>query len=277
MAKSSPVDQAAGELYGLPPDEFTRARDEKAKELRSQGDRDSAAAVKALRKPTVAAAALNVLARSRAKEVERLLDAGEKLRAAQEELLSGGDRAAFGQAVARERELVSELTAEAPAGLEEKVAATLHAAALDPELAEELRAGRLVREQEAIGGFGSAGPAGPAPERDKGSRASGRTRPPKRAKAKPAGGDPPSRERLAAARTDERHARRELEAAERALEHAQARADAAQAHAAEAAERAKTTAERLKDAKRAQAAARKAHARAERALESEQRGPARKP
>ena len=283
MAKSDPVGQAADALYGLPPGEFTRARDARAKELRGDGDREAADAVKRLRKPTVAAWALNQLARRRAKDVERLVKAGEALRAAQEELLAGGDRAAFQQAASRERELVADLSAGATAmaseagergsGLQEKIAGTLHAAALDEETAEELRAGRLVREREAIGGFGAPGD-GPAPS----AKPTKRTKPSpaKRGRSKPqparAAAD---RQRVAAARTDERHARREHEAATRALEHAQERAEAAEAHAAEAAERARTTKERLKEAKRAEAAARKAHDRAERALESAEKGSSR--
>ncbi len=109
-AKRDPVQQAVEELYGLPPAEFTRARDERAKELRKSGDREAADGVKALRKPTVAAWALNQLARQRGKELGRLLKAGEGLRAAQEELLAGGDRSAFQKAAAAERELVAELT-----------------------------------------------------------------------------------------------------------------------------------------------------------------------
>ena len=73
----------------------------------------------------------------------------------------------FQEAAARERDLVAKLAAEATAlaseagergaGLQEKVAATLHAAALDEETAEELRTGRLVKEREAVGGFGEEG------------------------------------------------------------------------------------------------------------------------
>jgi hypothetical protein len=174
------VEQAADELYALPPDEFTRARDERAKALRKEGDRDEADAVKALRKPTLAAWALNQLARRQPKEVERLLAAGEKLRSAQEELLAGGERRAFQSAAAKERDQVAALSAEAAnlaadagerasPGLEEKVAATLHAAALDEETGEQLRAGRLVREREAIGGFG--GMTAAAPARGRGSSA----------------------------------------------------------------------------------------------------------
>lgn len=297
MSESKLVEQVAEELYGLPPAEFTPARDARVKELRKD-DREAANAVKALRKPTVAAWALNQLVRRRPKELGRLLEAGEELRAAQEELLAGGDRGAFQEAAAKERELVAELSADvaalaseagqSAAGLQEKVAETLHAAALDEETADDLRAGRLVREREAIGGFGAAAMAAPsAPPRS--PEGGGRPKKasstvPKRARSRKEGAsrtaaaqEAERRQRLAAAKTDERHARRELEAAERALAHAQERADAAATHAAEAAERARTTAERLKQAKRAQAAAQKAHARAERALDGAERSSSGKP
>jgi hypothetical protein len=305
-ARSKLVEQAADELYALPPGEFTSARDERAKALRKDGRREEADAVKALRKPTVAAWALNQLARRRPKQVEGLVAAGEDLRAAQDELLAGGHRKAFQSAAAAERDQVAKLAQEAvtlaaedgerasPA-LTEKIAATLHAAALDEETAEELRAGRLVREREAIGGFGAMTAAAPArtasATASRGSQGAAkevasRPKPAKnRAKAsdaakprkpaaedtkrrKAAEQDAERRQRLAAARTDERHARRELEAANKAIAHAETRAGAARAHADEANRRAETTAERLKEARRAQAAARTAHARTERALEA---------
>jgi hypothetical protein len=266
----SQLTEATDELYGLPPGEFTRARDERAKALRKEGDREAADAVKALRKPTVAAWALNQLARRRRKDLDRLLAAGDELRAAQEELLGGGDRSAFQKAAARERELAAKLSADAAAlaseagerasGLQEKVAETLHAAALDEETADELRSGRLVREREAIGGFGApgGGPAESPPAKRRAKPSRGEAAPAKPPKAD----DAAQRERLATAKTDERHARRELESAEKALESARARAGAAEAHAAEANERARTTAERLKAARKAATAARKAHERA---------------
>ena len=281
MASGRAVEQAARELYGLPPGEFTGARDARVKELRKQGEPEAADAVKALRKPTVAAWALNQLARTRSEDVARLIAAGEKLRSAQEELLGGGDRSAFQDAAGAERELVAELTADATTlaseagersgGLREKVAETLHAAALDEQTAEELRAGRLTREREAIGGFGEPG-GGPAPTPSRRKPGPKREPKPKKPSSKSAAaGDGDAAERrqqLAAARTDERHARRELDAAAKALQHAEERAEAAKAHADEAAKRAKTTAERLKEAKKAERAARKAHGQAERALES---------
>ena len=279
------VEQAADELYGLAPDEFTSARDARVKELRGAGDREAANAVKALRKPTVAAWALNQLSRRKGKDLDRLLAAGEKLRGAQEELLAGGDRSAFQKAAARERELVAELTASATElaggggpGLEEKVAATLHAAALDEDTANELRAGRLLREREAIGGFGVA-PAGdtgpsqaPAKKPARAARKSDAKRDRAKADERAKADDARARERLAAARTDERHARRELEAAEKALGSAESRAEAAEAHAADAKKRAKTAKQRLEEARRAQTAARRAHARAEKSLASAEGG-----
>src|SRR3954451_1812554 len=88
VAESELVERAAEDLYGVPPGEFTHARDERAKELRREGERDAANAVKALRRPTVAAWALNQLTRRRRKDLDALLSAGEDLRAAQEELLA---------------------------------------------------------------------------------------------------------------------------------------------------------------------------------------------
>jgi hypothetical protein len=279
MPEKRPAEDAAEELYGLPPGDFTKARDERANALRADGERETAAEVKALRKPTVAAWALNQLSRQRKKDVDALLRAGEELRAAQEELLGGGDRAEFQEAAARERELVGRLSADAVSlaseagersgGLQQKVADTLHAAALDEGTAEELRAGRLAKEREAIGGFGAmTADSVPAPSK----RSSKPTKRGEGGGSKARAADAQRKQRLAGARTDERHARRELEAAERALQHAKERADAAAAHAKEAVERASKTAERVKEATRAQAAARKAHARAQRDLDKADSG-----
>jgi hypothetical protein len=312
VAESSLIEDAADELYGLPPGDFTRARDERAKQLRADGERDAASEVKKLRRPTVAAWALNQLSRRKRKELDELLSAGEQLRAAQDELLGGGDRSAFQEAAARERDLVARLSVdtttmaseagERGAGLQEKVAETLHAASLDEATAEELRAGRLVKEREAIGGFGAMSLGAPPPTRSKSkTRAPARKAAPAKKDAEPerraatkqerrAAAEQEQRaaaereqraaaaeqqrraaaerkQRLAAARTDERHARRDLDAAERAVAHAQERADAAEANAREAAERARTTAERLKEAKRALTGARRTHAASERALD----------
>ena len=60
----------AEELYGLRPEGFTEARTAAEKRVRSVGDRELAARVKALRRPAVSAWAVNLLVRERAALVE---------------------------------------------------------------------------------------------------------------------------------------------------------------------------------------------------------------
>ena len=185
------ADEQVDRLYGLPLDEFVRERDAAAKHLRQAGDGEAAAAVKALRKPTVGAWALNQALRRRRKEVAELLDTGGRLRAAHEQLLGGADPATLREAMEQERRLTSALAdcAEAIASesgksgpaLRDRVRATLHAATLDEEVREELAAGRFVREREAIG----LGALGEAPA------AKPRRAPPKKARGKTAQRRPP--------------------------------------------------------------------------------------
>ncbi|WP_438017029.1 hypothetical protein WMF18_40580 [Sorangium sp. So ce315] len=81
-------EEEVDDLYSKPLGDFTRARDALAKRLRQAGDKAAAERVKALRRPTAAAWALNQLARRYPQRMEALLDAGERLREAQR----GGDR-----------------------------------------------------------------------------------------------------------------------------------------------------------------------------------------
>jgi hypothetical protein len=148
-------------LYGVPLDEFVAARDGLAKQLNRDGQREAGARVKALRKPTVGAWALNQALRRRRAEKEALLATAERLREAQESLLSGGDPADLREAIREERALTSTLAESAEAiasetgksgpALRDRVRATLHAAALDEEARAELEAGRFTREREAVG------------------------------------------------------------------------------------------------------------------------------
>src|SRR5207253_4366889 len=77
------TDEIADQLYALPIEEFTSARNDAATELRKAGRRDEADEVKALRKPTAAAAAVNRLVREHHDEVEEYLAAAAALRDAQ--------------------------------------------------------------------------------------------------------------------------------------------------------------------------------------------------
>ena len=101
----------------------------------------------------MAAGAINLAVREHG--ADELLAAGEELREAHGALLDGsGDAAAVREATARERDAVREfaqlaLGSDASAATEEKVRATLHAAAVDDEVREALVAGRLERDAEA--------------------------------------------------------------------------------------------------------------------------------
>ena len=77
------IDDVAQELYALVPEEFTAARNARAKEAKAAGDAELAAQVQALRKPTAGAWLLNQLVRRHADEVQQVLDLGAQLRAAQ--------------------------------------------------------------------------------------------------------------------------------------------------------------------------------------------------
>src|SRR3954451_21047831 len=143
----------ADDLYGLPLGEFTFARDALAKRLRGEKRREDADFVKGLRRPSIAAGAINLAVRRHG--ADELLAAGEELQAAHAALLEGsGDAAAVREATAREREAVRDfarlaLGDDASGATEEKVRATLHAASVDDEVRELLEAGRLEREAEA--------------------------------------------------------------------------------------------------------------------------------
>src|SRR4051812_14418257 len=74
------LDEVADRLYGLLPGEFTAAREALAKEARAAGDAELSRGVRALRKPTVVAWAVNQASRRRPHELEELLDVGRRLR-----------------------------------------------------------------------------------------------------------------------------------------------------------------------------------------------------
>ena len=143
------------ELYGLPLERFTAERDTLAKELVTAGDRDGAARVKGLRKPVVAAWAVNLLAREDPDGVKELIELGGTLRSAHRRAVSGGDVEPFRVATEERRQLVRTLTRAAEAIVErdggvpgaatDAIAGTLEAATVDEETGELLRSGRLTK------------------------------------------------------------------------------------------------------------------------------------
>ena len=156
------LDARIGRLFALDPSEFTAARDAEAKELRAAGRGDDAAAVKALRKPTVAAWAMNQVVRAHPDAIDEFLAVSGELRSEQEHALSG-DATKFRRLLDRRRELerallnaAVDLLAESSANAEQsraELTGTLGAAAVDDEITEVVRQGRLERVVAAPSGF----------------------------------------------------------------------------------------------------------------------------
>ncbi|WP_407443370.1 hypothetical protein [Rhodococcus sp. (in: high G+C Gram-positive bacteria)] len=152
------LDSVADRLYGLDPGDFVSARDECAAEARRAGDRELTAAIGRLRKPTVAAWMVNLLARERKDDLAALFDLGDALRSAQRRL-SGSDMrslsaqrrkvvAALGKAAA---DLADDHGRHATESTLREVSQTLNAALADPDVADEVRAGRLASIVENSG------------------------------------------------------------------------------------------------------------------------------
>lgn len=225
---------AADTLYALVPPEFTAARDALAAEARRQGDRPTADAIKALKRPSAPAWAVNVLARERADDLQRLLGLGASLREAQARLsaddmrelarqrhgvITGLTRTVRDLAASR-RQPVSEAAAR-------QIEQTLNAALADEAAAAAVASGRLVRalEHSGIGDIdldGAVGGPRPGPLQPA-------SQPPPRPKpGAPTKAIEAARARVGAARTALEEARDALGAAEAAARQAgdrQSRAD----------------------------------------------------
>ena len=231
------ADKELDRLYALPLEDFTTARNELAKARRDPE-------LRKLKKPTVPAWTVNMLAREREVDLRRLVRAGERLEAAQKDAVRGGGQRRFEEARREEREAVRLLRAAAAELLRagghpasdatlERVAKTLRAASGTAQGRATLREGRLSEELEPAGFDALAELAGAKPPP---RRASGRT--PKRPTA-----DERRRARKARAEADEaereaRDAATQLEAAEQALRNAERELAKARRASEQAADRA---------------------------------------
>ena len=225
------LDAEISRLYGLELDEFTGARNEAAKRLRGAGEAEAARAVKALRKPSRAASAINHAVRAEPEATERLIAAADELARAQETALAGGDggrdelKAAITAHNAAVEGLVDavaeQLAGERSAAVIDRARETLRAVAGDDELREELAAGRVTSDREAVG-FGGEVPAR-TPRRQ--AKAERQTKAARAAEAeKP---DPAARRRLAQASKAAKRARRVLDTAAKRAAEAERRRDRA--------------------------------------------------
>jgi DNA repair exonuclease SbcCD ATPase subunit len=274
------VEEVAGRLYGLPLEDFTRERDAAAKDLRKAKERDAAAAVAKLPKPSQASWAANTLARERRDLVDALLDAADDLREAQEGAVSGKGAGALREATAAQRAAVDALLAAAtdlrPSGRKpseqtlERLRTTLTAVATDEGVREALDQGRLVEDASGAGAWGLVEgadvPAAPPrkPRRTK----------PKEQDGKRAEREAAERERrqqleaeLREARAERRSRDRELDRAEKATERAAKRLEDALAAAEDAREQADEARSDLDAARTAAEEARDITARLEEQLD----------
>lgn len=101
----------ANELYSLPREEFTAARNTAVKRAREQGNRELAEQIGALRRPSTAAWVVNQLVRAQPDEVHALVELGDGLREAQRRL-QGEELRRLSQ---QRRELVHALVQQAQA------------------------------------------------------------------------------------------------------------------------------------------------------------------
>ena len=149
----------ADELYGLPPTEFTAARDEAAARAKLEGQSALAKQIGALRKPVAAAWVVNLLVRRKRAEVERLFAIADRLREAQR-TGEGGELRELNKAaqavVPAVVRMAGDLAKSAGRPVTEAVAGhvhqTLRAAMADPTAAAAVLSGRMVAPLEATGG-----------------------------------------------------------------------------------------------------------------------------
>lgn len=236
--------EVADELYGLRLEDFVAQRNQRAKELRSgggAGDKELAAVVSKLAKPSVSAWAVNMLARHADAEVGHVLDLGAALQEALRSLdgaelrdLAQQRQALLAAVVRKARDVAREQGHPIGDAVAEEVEQTLRAAMADADAATAVRAGRLTAAisssgrgpfDQAAGGGDDSGAGAPQPA----------TRDPGRAKA---GSD-----------ADAKQARREVAAATREADRADRAATAAD-------ERLVAEVDRVEDAERSKAAIR---------------------
>ena len=135
------IDNRIDQLYGLPLGEFTERRNAAAKEIKDAGDKDTAAAVKKLAKPTLAAWVVNQLARREPQLMQELISV-------QDRLASTASAKDLRELTHARRELVSKLKRSASKILEEGDYGT--GAATLQHVSQTLLAGATEEEQQLL-------------------------------------------------------------------------------------------------------------------------------
>ncbi|MFW6719110.1 hypothetical protein ACHZ98_02805 [Streptomyces sp. MAR4 CNY-716] len=257
------LESVADELYALPPGEFVAARGRHVAAARTAKEPALAKQIAALRKPTLAAWAGNLLVRSAPEQVDALRRLGEGLRAAQERLAGEQLRELTRQRNALVAELAREarrLAAEAgqPVGdaVQHEVETTLHAVLADPEAAGEWATGHLAKPLTTRPGFpdSAAAPASAPASRPARKRHLKVVEDPAKARAA----------ELARVREEARAAERRARDQEKALHRDEGGRDKAETRLDEATARVAELTEKLRAAEEAESQAREALTRARR-------------
>lgn len=137
--------EVAGELYAAAPADFVERRSAAA----AGADRDQAPLIRAFRKPTASAAAINALVREHPDTVEDVLEIGDRMRAA----FADRDRSAIRELTRDRQRLLQKATAGLglSAAVGREVEETLQAAVVDLAAAAAVRSGMLLRALESTG------------------------------------------------------------------------------------------------------------------------------
>jgi hypothetical protein len=150
VTEAGSLRDAVTSLYSSDPGEFTERRKALVARAREGGDKALAKTIAGLRKPTRSAWVVNMLVRADRFAVSRMTALGDDLRDAERAM----DGTRIRELSRRRRELMASLLQQAfdaagqespPAALRDEVTSTLSAALADPKVAEQLRAGTLVR------------------------------------------------------------------------------------------------------------------------------------
>jgi hypothetical protein len=253
------LETAANELYALPPDDFIGRRQQLVAEAREARDRQLATEIGRLRRPTRSAWLINLLARQEPEAVSTLLELGGALQDAQQRMagdelrqLSAERRKTVDALARRAVELGSEHGYTVPEGAKQEVGQTLQTALGDPEIADLLRAGRLI-QAVTYGGFG---PTDLASALGASLPAKAPSQPAKPAPTEPAPTLDPKQRREAEKAAKE--AREQATASRTAAESAEAEAEAATQRADELADQVESLRSQLRQAEGAEREAREA-------------------
>jgi hypothetical protein len=162
------LEDIADRLYELRPDAFAAARDNEVSKARAAGRQPLVRELGRLRKPTQSAWLINLLWRDQREVLEQLFEMAAGLSQAQAQASGAELRTLTAQRreleralMLRARALAQQAGVAVSAAMEREAQETLSAALVRPDVADDVRTGRLVKPV-AYAGFGSLPSAPPS-------------------------------------------------------------------------------------------------------------------